>query len=535
MRALIAVLSILLLAPAAARAQFGDQVSFKLVHISDTQEMEGDWGRGGLAAVSGLVEDLYATADLVVLTHGGGAISPSLLSYFDRGEHMIDLLNRSGVMVMGLSNSEFNFGPDILEERVAEARFPVLGSNARLPGGRRLQGVRDSWILEYKGYKIGFYGLIDPQTSEISSPGDTVFLDPVQTAAIQAASLRQDGADLVVGLLNLRERYYGPIMEAGHSDLLLGNTGVDLLVWKRDGRLYLRVPPGAKETAVVTVKLSRQAVEIVPEDEAEGTLLDLDGNANPEELEGALELLLQPTEVRFDLAYELEVESRSLLDYEPDPVMFAAIQYYHFNVPRQISRPVAELAAPLETDEGEVRSHETAFGNMVADALREAAGADIGIVNAGYIHGDRVYEAGDILTWRTLVEELPFPNQVTGLELKGKVIKRFLENAVSRYEQSSGRFLQVSGLEVRYDILRPVGERVVSVTLQGEELNPERVYRIALPEFLANGGDGYDMFAFARRYAHEAEDKFVLEVLSDYLSLRSPIEPRVEGRISFVN
>jgi 5'-nucleotidase len=130
---------------------------------------------------------------------------------------------------------------------------------------------------------------------------------------------------------------------------------------------------------------------------------------------------------------------------------------------------------------------------------------------------------------------MPFPNHVIGLEVKGKVIKRFLENAVSRYEQNSGRFLQISGLEVGYNILRPAGDRVVNVTLQGEEVNPERVYKIALPEFLANGGDGYDMFSFAQRYRHDAESKFVLEVLRDYLRARSPLEPRVDGRISFLN
>ncbi len=517
-----------------ARAQISDEVSFKLVHISDTQEMEGNWGRGGMAAVSGLVEDLYGSSDLVVLTHGGGAISPSILSYFDRGRHMIDFLNRSGVTVMGLAHNEFDFGPEVLQERIAEAKFPVLGSNLRLPGGARLQGVLDNWLFEYRGYKIGFYGLVDPRTKQISSPGNTVILDPARTAAEQAASLRQAGADLVVGLVDLRASDYRPIMEAGHSDLLLGNTGDDLLIWKSDGRLYLRVPPGAEETVVVTVTLAREAVEVVPE-EGEGTILPLDDNATPEELEGALGLLLQPTVIRQELRYELAVDSTSLLDYEPDPVMFAALQYYQFNVPRQISRPVAELAAPFSTDERLVRGEENAFGNLVADAIREAASADIGIVNAGYIRGKGLHEAGDILTWRTLVEELPFPNRVVGLEVKGKILREVLENAVSGYERRAGRFLQLSGLEVVYNVALPVDQRVVSVRVGGQEINPERLYKVAMPEFLANGGDGFNMFRYARPYPHGAETKFVLEALSDYLRERSTITPEVEGRITFVN
>jgi 5'-nucleotidase/UDP-sugar diphosphatase len=517
-----------------ARAQTSDKVSFKLVHISDTQEMEGNWGRGGMAAVSGLVEDLYGSSDLVVLTHGGGAISPSILSYFDRGRHMIDFLNRSGVTVMGLSHNEFDFGPEVLEERIAEAKFPILGSNLRVPGGARLEGVLDNWLLEYRGYKVGFYALVDPHTKEISSPGDTVILDPARTAAIQAESLRRAGADLVVGLVDLRELDYRPIMEAGHSDLLLGNSGEDLLIWKNQERLYLRVPPGAEETVVVTVTLSREAMEVVPE-EGEGTTLPLDDNATPEELEGALGLLLQPTEVRQELRYDLVVDSISLLDYEPDPVMFAAIQYYQFNVPRQISRPVAELAAPFSTDEAEVRGQENAFGNLVADAIREAATADVGIVNAGYIRGGGVHESGEILTWRTLVEELPFPNRVIGLEVKGKILRQVLENAVSGYERRAGRFLQLSGLEVVYNVALPVGERVVSARVGGEEINPERLYKVAMPEFLANGGDGFEMFRYARPYRHGSETKFVLEALSDYLRQRSPVTPEVEGRISFAN
>ena len=66
-----------------------------------------------------------------------------------------------------------------------------------------------------------------------------------------------------------------------------------------------------------------------------------------------------------------------------------------------------------------MRSQEAAIGNLIADAMREAVGADIGITNGGGIRADREYPAGTKLTRGDILAELPFGNKTVKLELTG--------------------------------------------------------------------------------------------------------------------
>src|SRR4028118_822536 len=108
------------------------------------------------------------------------------------------------------------------------------------------------------------------------------------------------------------------------------------------------------------------------------------------------------------------------------------------------------------------------MGSLIADATREAVGADIAITNGGGIRADREYPAGTKLTRGDILAELPFGNVTVKLELSGQQILDGLENGFSQVREVAGRFPQVSGLTVDADLSKPPGERVVSVAINGE-------------------------------------------------------------------
>lgn len=62
---------------------------------------------------------------------------------------------------------------------------------------------------------------------------------------------------------------------------------------------------------------------------------------------------------------------------------------------------------------------------------------------------------------------------------------------------------------------------------------PERSYSVAVPEFLAQGGDGFRSFRYADVYEHPRQGIFVIEALSEYLAGLDSLKPTVDGRISF--
>ena len=88
----------------------------------------------------------------------------------------------------------------------------------------------------------------------------------------------------------------------------------------------------------------------------------------------------------------------------------------------------------------------------------------------------------------------PFGNVVVKLELPGKVLLAALTHAVSALPATAGRFPQVSGLKFDVDI-HDTPPRVTIVLVNGQPLDPDRTYTLALPDYLFTGGDGFAMLA----------------------------------------
>jgi 5'-nucleotidase/UDP-sugar diphosphatase len=120
-----------------------EPVTLKIVHFNDLDRMDEDEGKGGVARLAAVVEEIRQGNPHVLVTNGGDSISPSLLSGFDQGAHMIDLFNTIGIDAMAVGNHEFDFGPEVLAERLAEAQFPMLSNNAMEPDGSLI----DSYCL----------------------------------------------------------------------------------------------------------------------------------------------------------------------------------------------------------------------------------------------------------------------------------------------------------------------------------------------------------------------------------------------------
>jgi 2',3'-cyclic-nucleotide 2'-phosphodiesterase (5'-nucleotidase family) len=163
-----------------------------------------------------------------------------------------------------------------------------------------------------------------------------------------------------------------------------------------------------------------------------------------------------------------------------------------------LDQPLAVLDAPLDSRQEVTRGAESSLGDVVADALRVATGADLALVNGGGLRGNRVYGAGSALTRGDLLREMPFGNLAVVLEVSGEQVRAALEHGVSKAPALSGRFPQVSGLSFTYNPAAAPGRRVGSITIGGKALDPAARYRLATSDYLAGGGDGYAMLSGAK-------------------------------------
>jgi 2',3'-cyclic-nucleotide 2'-phosphodiesterase (5'-nucleotidase family) len=111
------------------------------------------------------------------------------------------------------------------------------------------------------------------------------------------------------------------------------------------------------------------------------------------------------------------------------------------------------------------------------------------------------------------------------------VLREALENGFSQIADGAGRFPQVSGIVVEVDPARPVGSRVLSVSVAGQPLDDAATYTVATNDFMANGGDGYGVFKGARQLITLIDAQLMASQVIDYVAAKGTVSPEVEGRI----
>lgn len=490
------LLALALAAPAAA-----EPVTVMLLHINDFDRIEDSKERGGLARLMALVNEERAAAQHAIFTHGGDTISPSLLSGFDKGAHIIDLFNEAELDLMVLGNHEFDFGAAVTRERVAEARFPILSSNAVDTGGTLIEGTLATWTAQAGPYTIGFIGLTTPETPEISSAEGVTFKPLVETARTLSDDLRQQGAHLVVALAHTG------IVE--DLELINADSGIDILL---SGHDHLEITYYNGQRAFVEAGSQGEKLMVV-----EVTMDTVDNRGQQV------------------FTWEPQFRIRSTKGIVPDPAMAAKVQVYLDQLSRELDIALGKAVTPLDSRRASVRGQETAIGNLIADAMRAGVNADVAITNGGGIRGDKTYEAGATLTRRDIQTELPFGNRTVKLQLTGAQLLEALENGVSKVEEGAGRFPSTSGLTMTWSRSAPPGERVKSVTVNGKPLDPAATYTVATNDFVAKGGDGYSVFTQARTLIDPAAAKYMATMVMDFVAAAGEVSPKVEGRVTAVD
>lgn len=123
------------------------------------------------------------------------------------------------------------------------------------------------------------------------------------------------------------------------------------------------------------------------------------------------------------------------------------------------------------------------------------------------------------------------PYEIVEPEISGSTLLEALENGVSDVETLEGRFPQVSGMEYTWDPDASAGDRIESVTVDDTPLDESATYTLGTNNFMADGGDGYDMLTDATEV--ETGNSLADAVIARIESL-TPISPEVEGRITRV-
>ncbi|MBI3961832.1 MAG: 5'-nucleotidase C-terminal domain-containing protein [Deinococcus sp.] len=479
-------------------------------------------GRGGFAARATYVNQVRAEvgADQVLLLDSGDLLVGTPLSTVFRGEPDVLAMNAMGYDAMSLGNHEFDFGNSRTLELMALANFPMMAANIVGATGFDPGSV----VLERSGLKILVFGIINTDAPEISSPDpELLFLDGAQVTSAICQATSRGQFDLVIALTHqdndddvrlLDEASCVDVVIGGHVNGFAGlvqrgtapgavpadnAAGSDPVTVADPDGIFVRAPRlgfgvGRLDLTVVDgqmVSATQQNVAIVQE--------GVDNMGNP----------------RPGLA--------------PDPAVAAVLDPFVAQLSVALSQVVGRVDVNLDGERNNVRTTETNLGDLIADLQRQLTGADIGFANGGGIRAS--IPAGEV-TLDQIIKVLPFGNTLVTFELTGTQVRAALENAVSQVENTAGRFLQVSGLRFTWDASQSPGSRVVEVLVGGQPLDDERIYTIATNDFLAGGGDGYQVFTEGQNLYNSQQ--LLADILADAIRAGAAI-PLVEGRITRLN
>ncbi len=494
--ALALVLLVTAILSIAAQQNTDCNVKVTLLQVNDVYQFAPvDQGtKGGLGRVMTLKKAIQQENPNTLFLMAGDTISPSVESITYKGSQMIDAWNIAGLDYSTFGNHEFDFGPDVLKERIKESKFGWIAANViDTTTNKPFADVPPFVIREFGGVKIGIFGLVLPETKTTSRPGDNVeFRDPCDTAKEMVSQLQAQGVKVVVALTHLSMREDKEVARCADVDLIIGGHEHTLLESHAGSAPIFKMTADARELGRIDLNISPTT----------GELESIDWKVIP-------------------------VDSTT-----KEAPEFTAVYRKYSTLLAQLAKPIGRTTVALDARSMENRTRETNVGNFITDAFRKATAADIGFMNGGSVRADGIIGPGR-LTERDLLSMLPFKNKLVKIEVTGATLRAALEHGVARSAEDSepGRFPQVSGIQFSFDATRKPGARLVDVKVNGLPLNDAKKYTLTTTTFIAlDGGDGYAMFKGSPVITPPERAPIDSDAVRRAIAARA-IAPKVEGRI----
>ena len=524
------------------------EVAAVILHTNDVHVGYQDRiGYDGLALYR---KELEAVYDHVFLIDAGDAIQGAALGALSDGSEIIRMMNRLGYDLAIPGNHEFDFGFDVLEACAESLSCGYICANFCTADG---EPVYEPWrILEAGGVKIGFVGTVTPDTftksaikdvvDEVGAPMYDFLADETGDRLSEALQksideVRGNGADYVILVAHLGMDETGEKIFS--SNAIVGKlTGIDAVI---DGHSH----------EIYNTRIPDREGKLIPIAQA-GTKLSTFGQLVIYR-DGRLEETLVDT-VPLSSGFAAEQVTRKKTEYEVDPETKAFLDGITADYAPLMELKIASLQADLiKMDENRdfSRNGENGLCELVADSFRAICGTQTALHNAGGVRTN-LY-AGDSITYQDLVNILPYFNEIVIARVSGQMILDALEFGVSFLPAEFAGFPQVSGITYRVNpgiessvrkneknqFVSVEGERRVSdVKIEGEAVDPDRSYTLAITLFLLTGGDGYTMFTDAEIIFDPmmTDNEMLIEYIDEHLNGVIPekyAEP--QGRVQWLS
>ncbi len=471
-------------------------VKIMVLHTNDTHSRleEGTYAGMGFAKIATIAEKYRAENDNLLLLDAGDTFHGQIIANLVKGESVARILNMIGYDALVPGNHDFNYGQERLKELDQLTDLPLLAANIKTDSDNNF--LTPYIIKKLKDVKVGIFGLVTPETVYKTHPKNVEGLkinDPVATARFMANKLK-DRVDLIIALTHL-----GLSQGSRYTSIKVAEEveGIDLII------------DGHSHDALSTGKI------------ISNTLIAMAGEYDKNL--GVVELTIDKGKI-IEKEASL-INKKDVSNIKKDEKVLKLIDKIKKKNREITAEVIGKTAVTLDGERANIRTEETNLGNLITDSIQTAVAADAVLLNSGTVRAS--IEAGDI-TKGDVISVLPFGNTVVVKALTGSQLLDALEHGVSQYPAQEGTFPQVAGLTFIFNPYRQSGERILRLMVNGEVIDYDRLYYIATNDFIAAGGDGYNMFIDAPVVQEVGS---LEELLINYIKKQEVVSPEVEGRI----
>ncbi|KAL7381533.1 hypothetical protein ABVT39_007402 [Epinephelus coioides] len=511
--------------------------------VEETSEQSGKCSSSsgcfaGVARRATMIKRIRSNESNVLLLDAGDQFQGTIWFNHYKGAEAAYFMNKLKYDCMAFGNHEFDNGVEgLMKPFLEQINFTVLSANIKTD--KTLASTFGSSYLPHKiltvgSEKVGVIGYTTQETPVVSTPGPHLkFEDEVTSVQLQVVELQKQGVNKIIAL--------------GHSGIDVDKeiakkvSGVDLVIGGHsDTFLYTGSPPSTEVPAgpypLMVQSDDRRQVPVVQA--------------------YAFGKYLGYLKVTFDNAGNVvNVTGNPILldsSIPQDPEVLADVEEWKKGLANYSTQVVGNTLVFLNASREECRFGECNIGNLICDAMVDNNirfsdsvqwnHVSASIFNAGGIRKsiDERTRNGSI-TMEDVIAVLPFGGTMDLLELKGSTLFKIFEHSLKRYGQSKGEFLQVSGIQFEFDPSKPEGNRVMSLSIlcvqcrvpRYEPVQPETVYKVVMPSFIAQGGDRYSMIP-DERLNHDTGN-LDIAVLSEYIMKNQKLYTPLQGRIKVLN
>ena len=431
-----------------------------ILHTNDTHSQidPDDKNLGGWFRHKAIIDSVKAANENVIVVDAGDAVQGTLFFNIYKGKVEYKLKEIMGYDYCILGNHDFDYTDTLMAKAIIPTNLKWISSNYEFKNKELAKKFVKYDIKTIADKKIAFLGLnLNPKGMIAQGCYDnTIYHDAIEAAKHLTDSLKNSCAAYIV--IAISHLGYQNIKAIGDVDLKKACPNIDIIIGGHSHQLVEIESPccwhklGVEPLIVQAFKYGYKLGEF-----------DID---------------LETMEARHKF-YDIDSHYDK---YPQDKAMVKFLARFRQGVDSVNSIYISNIKETLREENPELRNFLADFILCRAQEMSGKQKVDLAIINVGSIR--KPWIKGKLSEGQVMTTQ-PFSNRVSIQEISGDSLISCFKYMTIRKGEGVSKNVDIKMSEDHQDY--------IYAKVNGKNIDPNKTYRIATIDYLANGGDSFDM------------------------------------------